>query len=171
MNYAKIEDLEYVNGKGIGISLFVSGCHFHCEGCFNKEAWDFGYGKLWDDKAKEYFYSLIVEQYEFISRVSILGGEPLADENAFEILQVIKEIQRGYSKCKIWLFTGYTVEEVAKTAKVCNARKMCLLNADYVVDGRFDITQRDLTLPFRGSRNQRILTHKQVEEIFERHED
>ena len=79
MRYAQIRSMDISNGEGIGVSLFVQGCHFHCKNCFNSETWDFAGGKAWTDSTEEKFLQLINRPY--IKRVSILGGEPLADEN------------------------------------------------------------------------------------------
>lgn len=161
MNYAQIREMDISNGKGFGVSLFVSGCHFHCKGCFNKETWDFAFGQPWDEKSKAYFQELISKDY--ITRVSILGGEPLADENVCEVYGLIRDIKQKFSNKKIWLFTGYTFEEIVNGNSILDAvRLTCLVDSDYVIDGRFDITQRDLTLAFRGSKNQRILTHDDI---------
>jgi anaerobic ribonucleoside-triphosphate reductase activating protein len=159
MNYAQIRNMDISNGKGIGVSLFVSGCHFHCEGCFNKETWDFNYGKHWDSITELYFLSLLSKDY--ISRVSILGGEPLADENAVDVLRLIELIRHNHPNKKIWLFTGYTMSEAINNP----IRRKCIRCADYVVDGRFDINQKDLNLDFRGSKNQIIWTHQDIEEF------
>ncbi len=161
MNYALIREMDISNGKGFGVSLFVSGCHFHCEGCFNKETWDFDYGEPWNKKSKEYFQKLLSKDY--ITRVSILGGEPLADENVYDVRGLIRDIKQNFPNKKIWLFTGYTIEEVIDSKNMYDMfRSECILNADYVIDGRFEIKKRDLTLDFRGSSNQRILTHEDI---------
>lgn len=150
--------MDISNGRGIGVSLFVSGCHFKCDGCFNKETWDFQYGNIWNESAKNYFFSLIKKDY--ISRVSILGGEPLASENIEDVYNLIKYIKTHYKNKKIWLFTGYTIEELIKENNSLKLKSV--FDADYVIDGRFDMSKKNLNLDFRGSENQRLLSHNEI---------
>lgn len=96
MNYASIRKMDISNGEGVGVALFVQGCHFHCYNCFNFETWDFNGGKRWTDEVKNKFLDLIDKPY--IKRVSILGGEPLANENVESILNLVKEIRKRYPK-------------------------------------------------------------------------
>ena len=138
IHYASIRNLDISNGEGIGVALFVQGCHFHCYNCFNTETWDFNGGKEWTPEVKEKFLELIDKSY--IKRVSILGGEPLADENLDDILDLVTEINKRYNFQKvdfanpykmgvsevknsdeirllcpnksIWLYTGYTWNQV-----------------------------------------------------------
>ena len=107
MRYASIRKTDVSNGLGIGISLFVQGCHFHCYNCFNQCTWDFNGGKEWNNDIKEKFLSLLKKDH--IQRVSILGGEPLADENVSDIYSLIYDIRDKYPNKKIWMFSciGY----------------------------------------------------------------
>ena len=137
IHYASIRNLDISNGEGVGVALFVQGCHFHCYNCFNTETWDFNGGKEWTTEVKEKFLELIDRPY--IKRVSILGGEPLADENLDDVLDLVTEINKRYNfqkvdstnPCKmgvsedentdkirlslpnksIWIYSGYTWEE------------------------------------------------------------
>lgn len=166
MRYAQITPFEVCNGKGAGVSLFVQGCHFQCKGCFNQEAWDFCGGKEWTEEVENKFFNLISRPY--IKRVSILGGEPLADENAETVLNLIRKIKHKFPEKDVWIYTGYTFEEICE--KYCNKKIHSLfmkieepniwrhiMFTDFIVDGRFIEKERDITLPFRGSRNQRII--------------
>lgn len=161
MRYAQIRELDISNGEGVGIALFVQGCHFHCKNCFNSETWDFSGGKKWTSKVKENFLNLIDRPY--IKRVSILGGEPLADENVKEILQLISDIRHKYKNTKeIWLYSGYTWEECNskdKRSSCCLSflRQLVLSYIDVFIDGRYADELQDTTLQFRGSSNQRII--------------
>ena len=164
MRYAKIRKMDISNGNGIGVSLFVQGCPFHCEGCFNQETWNFSGGKLWTEKTENQFLSLIYRDY--IVRVSILGGEPLCDENVECVLNIIKKIKESYPNKEIWLYTGYdfnTILEKGNNPTYDNCWKYrleCVKNVDVVVDGKFDITLQDLyheKISFAGSTNQRII--------------
>lgn len=148
MRYASIRDMDISNGRGIGVALFVQGCHFHCKNCFNQTTWSFQEGKLWTPDIENKFFYLISRPY--IERVSFLGGEPLANENYDTILNLAKKI----GDKKKWCYTGYTLEEL-KT----NGKDEILKYIDVLVDGRYVDELRDLNLEFRGSSNQRIL-HK-----------
>ena len=94
MRYAQIRSLDISNGENVGVALFVQGCHFHCKNCFNSETWDFNGGKEWTEETKNKFMELIDRPY--IRRISILGGEPLAEQNLDDVLSLIKEIREKY---------------------------------------------------------------------------
>ena len=159
MNFSQIRDMDISNGIGIGVSLFVQGCHFHCKNCFNSETWDFNGGKPWTSDIEQSLIELL--DRPFIKRLSILGGEPLADENVETTLNILKHIKQIFgSEKKVWLYTGYTWEEITASniddsKKV--ARREAMMCTDVLVDGRFEYDKLDLTLPFRGSYNQRII--------------
>ena len=99
IHYASIRNLDISNGEGVGVALFVQGCNFHCYNCFNTETWDFNGGKEWTTEVKEKFLELIDRPY--IKRVSILGGEPLADENLDDVLDLVTEINKRYNFQKV----------------------------------------------------------------------
>lgn len=96
MRYVSIRKLDISNGEGLGVSLFVQGCHFHCQNCFNSETWDFDGGKKWTKDVKNKFLKLSESPY--INRISILGGEPLANENLESVLDLVTEIRKKYSQ-------------------------------------------------------------------------
>lgn len=150
MNYAKIRKLDVTNGEGIGVSLFVQGCQFHCKNCFNKVTWDFDGGKKFTKDTLNTIISLLNDEH--IKRFSILGGEPLAKENIYDVLQTIIEIRKSVTDIIIWVYTGYTFDEV----KQLKYGKEILDNIDTIVDGRYIDELRNLTLEFRGSSNQNI---------------
>ena len=154
MNYAKIRKLDVTNGEGIGVSLFVQGCQFHCKNCFNKVTWDFDGGKKFTKDTLNTIISLLNDEH--IKRFSILGGEPLAERNMYDVLQTIIEIRKNVTDIIIWVYTGYTFEEV----KQLKYGKEILDNVDTIVDGRYVDELRDLTLEFRGSSNQNIWKKK-----------
>ncbi len=149
MRYAQIRKMDITNGEGIGVSLFTQGCPFHCEGCFNPETWDFQGGKEWTPETQQYFLSLITPSY--IKRVSFLGGEPLAEPNLDAILQLVQDIKKKRPDIKVWFYSGNIYEHM--TGKQKNILSYC----DVLVDGPFVYKLRDITLPFRGSSNQRII--------------
>ena len=169
MNYAQIRSMDISNGEGIGVSLFVQGCDFHCKNCFNSETWEFSKGQEWNDKTKNQFLKLI--ETPFIQRVSILGGEPLHPKNVQNVLKIVDEIRVSYPTKNIWLYTGYTWEEIwikdnIKTADkvkdmrekaIRNLRRQVVRMCDVLIDGRYVDELRDISLHWRGSSNQRVI--------------
>ena len=149
MNYAQIRSLDIANGEGVGVALFVSGCPFHCKECFNEEAWDYDYGNEFTWDTMEQIMDLARKPY--IQRVSILGGEPLAEKNVIWVGGILKKLHDDLQGKKIWVYSGYTYEELDETQLVA------ISYADVLVDGRFIEEQKDLQLKFRGSRNQRVI--------------
>ena len=102
--------MDISNGEGIGVALFVQGCHFHCYNCFNPETWDFNGGKEWIQEVEDKFIELASRPY--IQRISILGGEPLADENLDGVLKLVNKFRLLFPDKTIWLYTGYTWEDI-----------------------------------------------------------
>lgn len=175
MRYAKIDELEYINGNGVGVSLYTQGCAFHCKDCFNQETWDFNSGKEWTTEVEEKFLKLIDKSY--ITRISILGGSPLADKNVYGVCDILHKIKDKYPEKKIWLYTGYVFEDIIKEFNIYKwtpfsagagewlTRYEVLTCCDVLVDGCFETDKKDLTLKFRGSSNQRIINaQKSIEE-------
>ena len=107
IRYAQIRSLDLSNGEGVGIALFVQGCHFHCPNCFNPETWDYNGGKEWTEEVKNKFLELANRPY--IKRISILGGEPLAEENLDDVLDLVNRIRLSSPQKSIWLYTGNTI--------------------------------------------------------------
>lgn len=168
MRYAQITPFEVCNGKGAGVSLFTQGCRFRCGNCFNKETWDFNGGKEWTEEIENKFFKLIDRPY--IKRVSILGGEPLVDENVSDVFNLIIEIKDKFPDKNIWLYTGYTWNQIfhpvvtdnldIERDLILNHRKRAVEMCDILVDGRYVDELRDLTLKFVGSKNQRLIDVK-----------
>lgn len=180
IRYAQIRSLDLSNGEGVGVALFVQGCHFHCENCFNPETWDFDGGKEWTEEVKNKFITLANRSY--IKRISILGGEPLAEENLDDVLDLVNKFRLSSPKKSIWLYTGYKVVSVdSEYEKIVfdrgnensieqfsfksvinhNKRIKIASMCDVLVDGRYIEFQRDITLPYRGSKNQRLIDVQQ----------
>ena len=184
MRYAEIQEFDVNNGEGVGCSLFVQGCHFHCKNCFNQSTWDFNGGKEWTKATKEKFLELVNRPY--ITRVSILGGEPLADENVADVSELVSRIKTETNK-KIWLYTGYTWEYLIKENRLMQnhtldsfvdpgnerqylkylQRHSIISLIDVLVDGQFVDELKDMNLPFRGSSNQRLIDIKKTLDSFE----
>lgn len=171
MRYASIRSLDISNGEGVGVSLFVQGCPFHCKNCFNSETWNFNGGKEWTEKTKNKFMELIDKPY--INRISVLGGEPLAEQNLDDVLSLVKQIRISFPEKTIWLYTGYNFDlltskynEYKYTPFAANAdewltRWEIISNINVLVDGEYIDEQKDLTLKWRGSKNQRVIDAKQ----------
>lgn len=167
MRIANIRSMDISNGTGIGASLFVQGCHFHCKNCFNPETWSFGGGKEYTQETKETILKLI--EPEYITRFSILGGEPLEPQNSFHLAELINLIKRKRPDIKIWIYTGYTIENLYSrcyctiggdseaTPSQYRYLRYILNNIDVLVDGQFQEDKKDLTYPFAGSTNQRVI--------------
>ena len=153
MNYASILKADIANGQGFRVSLFVSGCARNCPGCFNKEAQDPAFGKPFDDKAKKKIFKEL--EHEWCKGLSLLGGEPLSklSDNRKQIIAFAKEVKEKFPDKNIWCWSGYLLEEI----QADDSMKDILKYVDVLVDGPFIEEQKDLSIPFRGSRNQRIL--------------
>ena len=159
MNYGRINDNDVANGEGIRVSLFVSGCRNHCKGCFNEETWDFNYGKPFTEKEAAHILKVLDNPY--IQGLTILGGEPFEEENQPEVADLIRKVREKFGESKdIWMYTGYIVHKdlVIGDRKHTEYTDFILENVDVIVDGPFIEEQKDLTLRFKGSKNQRILT-------------
>lgn len=154
MNYSDIKYYDTQNGKKIRHSLFVSGCSHHCKGCFNADTWDFNYGDPFtEDKQFEFLnqFKLDDNDNREIDGVSILGGEPLdSTKGVFNLLTEFKDL---FPTKTVWLWSGYTFEEILSDTSKLELLKLC----DILVDGRFVEAKKDLNLKFRGSSNQRII--------------
>lgn len=148
MNYCGIKKTDTANGLGARVSLFVSGCRNHCPGCFQPETWDFGYGEPFTKEIEDEIIEAL--RPSWIQGLSILGGEPMEPENQAALLPFLSRVRRELPDKDIWLYTGYTFEAVSDSE--------LLPLVDVLVDGPFVDGQKDISLSFRGSRNQRILT-------------
>ena len=157
MNYADIKRIDVANGEGVRVSVFVSGCNHHCKGCFNECAWDFNYGNKFTEKQEEEVLKDL--DHDYISGLTLLGGEPLEPANQEGLLPLVKKAKEKFPDKKIWCYTGFDFEKdvVGKMAKQSDTTKELLKYIDVVVDGKFEEDKKDLKLRFRGSSNQRIL--------------
>lgn len=172
MRIASIRSMDISNGIGIGVSLFTQGCHFHCKNCFNPETWDFNGGKEYTQETVDTILKLV--EPEYITRFSILGGEPLEPQNSFYLAELINLIKRKRPDIKIWVYTGYTIENLYSrcyctiggdseaTSSQYSHLRYILNNIDVLVDGQFQEDKKDLTYPFAGSTNQRVIDMKRT---------
>lgn len=156
MKYNKIRKMDISNGEGIRVSLFVQGCHFHCKGCFNPETWNFETGKEFTPDIEEHIIQLCYDKK--IKGLSILGGEPLCDENFLSIKNLIMTFKgRAETKDKsIWIWTGYEIEDIWNDIN----KKKILEYIDYIICGRFIEERKNLNLRWAGSDNQRFVDVK-----------
>lgn len=157
MNYANIKYCDISNGEGVRTSLFVSGCRRHCKDCFNAVAWDFCYGKPFDKEVRNQILASLAPDY--IDGLSLLGGEPFEPENQRELVPFLHEVRALYPHKTIWCYTGnsYEKELLAPSAARCEVTDEMLGLIDILVDGEFLAEEKDITLRFRGSGNQRII--------------
>ncbi len=166
MNYANIKFTDIANGEGVRTSLFVSGCTHHCKNCFNKETWDFNYGKPFTKEVEDKIFASLKPDY--INGLTLLGGEPMELINQQGLLPFIKRVRQTYPNKTIWCYSGYLFEELLGTGgdakKImrahCDITNELLSNIDILVDGEFVEEKKDITLRFKGSSNQRIIDVK-----------
>lgn len=169
MYYHNITHDDMLNGSGLRVVLWCSGCEHHCNNCQNPQTWDFGSGIPFDENAKEEIFSEIKKDY--ISGITFSGGDPLAANNLETVLSLIKEIRLSFPNKNIWIYTGYTFEEIQLLPKGLDQESMrfnkynkmrqnILENCDVLVDGRYIDELRDITLKWRGSSNQRVIDVK-----------
>lgn len=167
MFYGNIKPIDTADGDGVRVSLFVSGCRNHCKGCFSEDTWDFEYGKPFTP-IEEFE---IIEQCKksYISGLTILGGDPFEQENQLALLSFIKKFKLNCPDKTLWMYTGYILDKDLKYGQRKYIQGVTNAIIDYVdvlVDGPFVEAKKDLTLKFRGSSNQRILTKDQIKELY-----
>ena len=166
MKYSKIDYMSIVDGTGCRVTLFVSGCRNHCKGCFNEQTWNFDFGEEFTPIQENEIIEACRKNY--ISGLTILGGEPFEEENQVALLPFIEKFKKECPGKNLWMFTGYVYEkDLVDGGKkfVENVTEKILENVDMLVDGPFIQEQRDLTLQFRGSSNQRLLTREDRENL------
>lgn len=157
MNYAELKPYDVANGPGVRISLFVSGCTRGCKECFNKEAWDFNYGKPFTQEVIDSIIDYLKPDY--VEGLTLLGGEPFERTNQQGLLPLLKQVRSTYPDLSIWCFSGYDFEEdiMGRMYKEWPETKEMLSYIDVLVDGRFMVELKDLRLKFKGSSNQRTI--------------
>lgn len=157
MHYGEIKNCDIANGIGVRVSLFVSGCTNHCEGCFQPETWDFNYGNDFTEETENRILEMLAPDY--ICGLTVLGGEPFEPENQRVLVDFLRKVRRKYPEKSIWCFTGFTLEmlETEGTHCHCETTEEMLSLIDVLVDGRFDKNKKNISLRFRGSENQRLI--------------
>lgn len=158
MNYGQVFYADTANGAGCRISLFVSGCTHHCPECFNQETWDFQYGEPFDRETEDDLIEHLKPSW--IDGLSVLGGEPMEPSNQAALRPFLQRVKESCPHATIWIYSGYTWEELREPGnRRCRTADtdLILSMTDILVDGRFEKDKKDLSLPFRGSANQRVI--------------
>lgn len=158
MRYASINFNDITAAPGLCVTVFLQGCPHHCPGCHNPTTWDFNGG---EEFTAETMTAIIegLNAQNIQRNLCIMGGEPLAPQNTFLTNMIINEVKLRYPDIKIYVWTGYTYEEIQL---LCDSHvKHILAQADYLIDGRYIEELRDITLEMRGSSNQRIIDLKE----------
>ena len=154
MNYAAIKNCDIANGPGVRVSLFVSGCTHRCPGCFNEVAWDFHYGQPFTQEVMDRIVQMLRPDY--IRGLTLLGGEPFEPENQGAIVQLLRQVKRELPQKSIWAFSGYLFDRDILSGRLGGTREY-LSYLGVLVDGPFIEAQKNLSLRFRGSENQRLI--------------
>lgn len=154
MNYHKITYDDQLNGEGLRVTLFVSGCSHYCAGCQNPQTWNLNSGKIFDKEAKNELFNYLLKDY--ISGLTLSGGDPLCFDNIYTIFDLCVEIKIKHPEKTIWLYTGYTYEYIMKSPVL----KTIMRYIDILVDGRFNKNLADANYKWAGSTNQRIIDMK-----------
>ena len=167
MNYSGISECDVLNGTGFRVVLFVSGCSHRCCNCQNPKTWDKNFGHPFTEKTKEYIFECLSKDY--IDGITITGGDPLYESNLDTVLSLVNKIRLSFPEKTIWLYSGYTIDQIfnddefdIKGGIVENqTRRAIILSCDVFIDGEYINEQRDITLKWRGSSNQRVIDVKQ----------
>ena len=149
MKYAQIREMDVTNGNGIGVALFTQGCPYHCKNCFNPETWDFDKGTDWTKETENKIIELLKPEY--ITRLTVLGGEPLIERNIEPLTALLKRVKSVYPDKQVWLYTGGDFEVLE------GLYEEIFRYIDILIDGRYVDDLRDYKLKWRGSSNQRII--------------
>ena len=166
MNYCNIKKFDIANGEGVRTTLFVSGCTNRCEGCFQPETWDFSYGEELTDKVVDEIIESLNPYY--VNGLTLLGGEPFEPKNQPALTELLRRVKAEAPDKNIWCFTGFTLDGEL-TAEGAYPRTEytdeMLSMIDVLVDGRFVISLKDISLRFRGSRNQRVIDMNETRRV------
>ena len=161
MNYLQIERCSIENGLGVRVSLWVSGCSMNCPGCHNPETWAPDAGSVFDERAKSKLYECLGKPW--VKGITLTGGHPLEPYNVNDVLDLLLEIKEKFCDKDVWLYTGLTIDiEDFNLDKDIRHIAPVLRLCDYIVDGPYIESMRDITLAFRGSTNQRIIDVKKT---------
>jgi anaerobic ribonucleoside-triphosphate reductase activating protein len=164
MKVAEIKYCDIANGVGVRTTLFVAGCRRHCPGCFNPEAWELTAGEPFTPEVEERILASLAPDY--IAGLTLLGGEPFEPENQRGLVDFVERVRAAYPHKSIWSYSGFCFEELVGSEPVrapyatpvrTEVTDRLLACIDVLVDGPFVLEEKDISLRFRGSRNQRLL--------------
>lgn len=170
MNYHNLTYPDMNNGSGLRVVLWLSGCSHKCKGCQNPQTWDANSGIPFDEQAKEELFRELNKDY--ISGLTLTGGDPLFENNLDSVLDLVNEIRLSSPKKTIWIYSGYQWEHIltpqlhyhSQTQEKLSIgrwkRKQIISQCDVLIDGRYIESQQDITLKWRGSKNQRVIDIK-----------
>ncbi len=160
MYYGNIKKNDIANGKGVRVTLFVSGCTNHCKNCFQPETWNFDYGNPYTKETEDEIIEALKPSH--IAGLTLLGGEPFEPENQRELVKLLRRVRKELPEKNIWSFTGFILDQdlLDGGRKHCEVTDEMLSLLDVLVDGPFKEEEKDITLAFRGSRNQRVIDMK-----------
>lgn len=160
MFYGEIKNCDIADGVGVRVSLFVSGCRHCCKGCFNEMTWDFSYGQPFTSATVQQLLHLL--DHDYINGLTILGGEPFEHENQRVLVPFLHKVREHFPDKNIWCYTGCVLESelLGESQWRCEVTDEMLSMIDVLVDGRFVLEKRNISLAFRGSDNQRIIDLK-----------
>ena len=160
MYYGNIKKYDIADGEGVRVTLFVSGCTNCCPGCFQKETWDFKYGKEYTNETEKELLEALSKPY--IKGLTLLGGEPFEEENQKELVKLLRKVKTLYPKKDIWAYTGFILDQdlLKYGRRHFEMTDEMLSYIDILVDGPFIESQKDISLAFKGSKNQRIIDLK-----------
>lgn len=158
MYYGELKKCDIANGIGVRVTLFVSGCTNRCKDCFQPQTWDFCYGTPYTAETEAEIFTELDKPY--VDGLTVLGGEPFEPENQRELVKLLKKVKEAYPTKTVWVFTGFTLDgELLRAGSHprCEVTDEMLGYIDILVDGRFVSELKDISLQFRGSRNQRVI--------------
>lgn len=162
MKYAGLMENDIVDGEGVCVSLWTQGCPHHCPGCHNPETWDFKNGHDVPDDIRGQIIKAISAN-GITRNFSILGGEPLCEQNIDFVLNIVTAVRIAYPHIKIYIWSGYTFNELieSKDERILKILRQC----NYLIDGKYKEEERDITLPLRGSANQKIIELDKIKNL------
>ena len=168
MHYGELKKCDIANGTGVRVTLFVSGCTNRCPGCFQPQTWDFCYGRPFTAETEAEIFAELDKSY--VDGLTLLGGEPFEPKNQPTLTALLRRVKEAYPNKTVWCFTGFRLEEELLTdgsypRTDCTDEMLSYI--DILVDGRFMLELKDISLQFRGSRNQRIIDMNRTREVDE----
>ncbi|WP_426711429.1 anaerobic ribonucleoside-triphosphate reductase activating protein [Cetobacterium sp. SF1] len=153
MNYCDIKYTDMLNGQGIRVSLFVSGCSHYCKGCFNSDTWNPNYGFPFTEDIENNIINYFYKYSSSLRGLSLLGGDPTYHDNIPHLVKFLTKFKQHFPNKDIWIWSGYTWENIIQNSQRLELIKLC----DVLIDGKFDIEKKDPNLKWKGSSNQRVI--------------